>query len=322
MSTLSAAQFSKSISTFIVFKRSLGYSYRRSEATLRGFERFVLQMRSAQSRINLEAVIRTWLFRSPRRKPPTLFADLAVVRQLCLYLRRTDATTFIPPTTWAPWSGSRYTPHVFSLEEIRRLILGVDLYQRRRFWPEMFRMLLIVTYCTGIRLGEAARLQYPDLDRERHVLHIRDSKGRSRDVPFQADIAREFTHYLRERTRLLRTCGREGEPAVFVGCDGRSITVGAISDAIRGLLRRLGMKSQKGRCGPRPYDLRSTFAVHRLTAWYKEGADLQARLPWLSAYMGHVDLLGTEVYLHATPELLGFASERFAARFAQTEETL
>jgi len=63
--------------------------------------------------------------------------------------------------------------------------------------------------------------------------------------------------------------------------------------------------------GPRPYDFRHTFAVHRLTRWYRTGVDINARLPWLSAYMGHNDILGTETYLTATPELLAIASRRF-----------
>jgi integrase/recombinase XerD len=104
---------------------------------------------------------------------------------------------------------------------------------------------------------------------------------------------------------------------LFVGLNGRRITLKAASDVIRRLLRQLGFKSARGRIGPRPYDLRHAFAVHRLTAWYREGVDLNARLPWLSAYMGHVNVLGTEVYLHATPELLQLASERLAAHFAR-----
>lgn len=70
------------------------------------------------------------------------------------------------------------------------------------------------------------------------------------------------------------------------------------------MLRRLGFKPVHGRIGPRPYDLRHTFAVHRLVAWHRAGVDVQSRLPWLSAYLGHDDIMGTEVYLHATTELL------------------
>lgn len=97
------------------------------------------------------------------------------------------------------------------------------------------------------------------------------------------------------------------------------MTARAASDSICRLLRRLGLKPPKGRVGPRPYDLRHTFAVHRLTRWYLEGADIAARLRWLSAYMGHCDLTGTERYLRATPELLEIAGDRFAARLAAAE---
>jgi integrase len=77
------------------------------------------------------------------------------------------------------------------------------------------------------------------------------------------------------------------------------------------------MKSAKGRIGPRPYDLRHAFAIRRLSQWYKQGVDLQTRLPWLSAYMGHVDIMGTETYLNATPELLEVAADRLHRRYRE-----
>ena len=57
--------------------------------------------------------------------------------------------------------------------------------------------------------------------------------------------------------------------------------------------------------------MRHTFAVHRLIAWYREGADVQACLPLLSTYLGHVNVSGTQAYLTMTPELLAEASKRF-----------
>ena len=68
------------------------------------------------------------------------------------------------------------------------------------------------------------------------------------------------------------------------------------------------------------HDLRHAFAVHRLSQWYKQGADLHTRLPWLSAYMGHVDIVGTETYLNATPELLGLAANRLRRRYRESGE--
>ena len=57
--------------------------------------------------------------------------------------------------------------------------------------------------------------------------------------------------------------------------------------------------------------LRHTFAVHRLIAWYRSGADVQRLLPGLSTHMGHISLSGTQRYLTMTPELLTEASLRF-----------
>ena len=89
------------------------------------------------------------------------------------------------------------------------------------------------------------------------------------------------------------------------------MTVVSASTAICRLLRRLGIKPPDGRVGPRPYEFRHAFAVHRLTAWAKDGVDIHARLPVLSAYLGHQNIIGTEVYLKATPQLLELASNRF-----------
>jgi integrase len=93
--------------------------------------------------------------------------------------------------------------------------------------------------------------------------------------------------------------------------DTSPLTVASASNAIRRLLRELGVKPPGGRGGARPYEFRHAFAVHRLTAWANDGVDIHAKLPSLSAYLGHQNIIGTEVYLKATPQLLELASSRF-----------
>ncbi|HJS91717.1 MAG TPA: tyrosine-type recombinase/integrase, partial [Steroidobacteraceae bacterium] len=318
MSALTARRLTSQIEAFLIFKRALGYSYRRNEATLRSFERFARNGRPQSAPIDLATLIQAWLQRVPGRKPVTLACDLGALRQFCQYRRRLDPRAYVPPVALAPQTESHYVPHIFSPAEIRSLLAVASRHEGRNFWPGLCKTLLLVTYCTGLRLGEAVRLQCSDLDLPRRVLHIRASKGRSRDVPFQADLARVVRQYLPERAEVLAAKGAHDVAALFVGRNGRGITIKAASGLIRELLRQLGLKNARGRVGPRPYDLRHAFAVHRLTAWYREGVDLNARLPWLSAYMGHVNVLGTEVYLHATPELLQLASERLAAHIARS----
>jgi integrase len=163
----------------------------------------------------------------------------------------------------------------------------------------MLRTLLLVLYCTGLRFGEAVRLRLCDVDLEKRVIFVRESKGKSRIVPFGTDLARELHAYLRDRAAIVRGSAEPPSDAWFVRKNARPLPAA-------------------GRTGPRPYDIRHAFAVHRLTEWNRRGVDVHARLPWLSAYMGHSNVLGTEEYLHATPELLRLASRRFEKRFHHT----
>jgi integrase/recombinase XerD len=175
----------------------------------------------------------------------------------------------------------------------------------------MLRTLILVLYCTGLRLGEAVRLHTSDVDLEHGALMIRRSKGRSRIVAIRADLVAELRGYAAERQRLVRGCRRSDPEAFFVRLDASPLTVASASNAIRRLLRQLGIKPPGGRVGARPYEFRHAFAVHRLTAWASDGVDIHAKLPLLSAYLGHQNIIGTEVYLKATPQLLELASSRF-----------
>jgi len=156
-----------------------------------------------------------------------------------------------------------------------------------------------------------------DVDLERGTLTIPHSKGRTRIVPIRDDLVKELRRYIADRRRRLVDERCTDPQALFVRRNGFPLTTRAASDAIRGILRRLGIKPARGRVGARPYELRHAFAAHRLTIWAQQGADIHAKLPLLSAYLGHQNVLGTEVYLKATPQLLELASTRFEQHVRQ-----
>jgi integrase len=205
--------------------------------------------------------------------------------------------------------------------QIRLLLRRIGRLDRPRFRRSLYRALFLILYCTGLRLGEAVRLRIRDVDLRRRVLFISESKGRSRWVPFHPSLGGELAEYLRTRRSFLGADPRPGDQ-MFVGTDHRDLPVFTAGRTICKLYRASGLKPARGRIGPRPYDLRHTFAVHRLTRWYRQGVDLHSRLPWLSAYLGHVDLLGTEAYLTATPELLALAGHRFRQHYAGRKDRI
>ena len=295
---------------FLAFKRAMGIGYRRGEFVLNSFVRFVGE-RYGERPVQLHQAVTLWATRIEGRKAVTVGNEFGVVRQLCLFRRRSDPRAFVPEHAVAPVKESAFIPYIFSREEVLALIEEATRHEGRSMWGAMLRALSLVLYCTGMRLGEATRLRIDDVDLRRHVLTVERSKGRSRILPIRDDLAAELRQYLRRRDEVLAARGREVSPALFVRRNGSALTLSAASDVLRRLLRGLGLKPPRGRAGARPYEFRHAFAVHRLTAWAVEGVDVHARLPLLSAYLGHVDVLGTEVYLKATPELLGLASQRF-----------
>jgi integrase/recombinase XerD len=298
---------------FLVFKRALGHPYQRGELMLRSFDRYVAQYGSRQARVPLEELIEGWLARREGCKPVTTANELGVLRQLCLFRRRRDTRAFVPARSWAPQSTqSHFLPYIFSPAEIRAMLHGTRRIRGPAFRGLAIRTLLLILYCTGLRFGEAVRLRLTDVDLAEGLFWVRESKGKTRLVPFRRDLQRELRVYLKERERI---AGSAPNRALFVQPDGRPYLRRTASETVCRLLRRLGIKPPRGRVGPRPYDLRHTFAVHRLTRWYREGAAIETQLPFLSAYMGHDNLLGTEVYLRATPDLMAIAARRFEARF-------
>jgi integrase len=261
-----------------------------------------------------------WLASRPDRKAISVAMDLSVIREFWRYLSRHAPQGFSCEPRWPRLPAeSRFIAHVLTPSQVRLLLRLVDDLGRPQFRRFLYRALLLVLYCTGLRFGEALRLRIRDLDLRRGVLFVAESKGRSRWVPFHHSLGVELERYLRARRAFV------GSPAapddrVFVGADRYRLVANTAGGTLAKLFRAAGLKPAHGRTGPRPYDLRHTFAVHRLTRWYRRGVDLHGRLPWLSAYLGHVDLIGTETYLTATPELIALAGARFRRRYGRRKQ--
>ena len=320
MRTITVKDLARDAKEFLLFKRSMGITYQRGEHVLDSFLRFVVQ-RWGNGKMELDDVVRQWCARRAGCKAVTVANEFGVVRQLCLYRRRYDPSGYVPEHALAPIKESIFQPYIFSHDEVRQVLALASHHHGHFIWAGMLRPLILVLYCTGLRLGEAARLHTTDVNLDRGTLMIRCSKGRSRLVVIRSDLVAELRSYVAQRQRLVRDLGRPDPEAFFLRRDASGLTVRSASEAIRRLLRQLGLKPATGRAGVRPYEFRHAFAVHRLTAWANEGVDIHTKLPLLSAYLGHLNIIGTEVYLKATPHLLELASTRFAQHSGGANQT-
>lgn len=317
---VTAAELARDAQDFLRFKRAMGLSYRRAEFVLDGFVRFVAGQAGEHGEVALDEAVIRWTARIEGRKAITVGNEFGVVRQLCLYRRRRDPSSYVPEHALAPVKESVFVPYIFTHDEVRQLLAAAAAHRGRFIWGTMLRTLMLVLYCTGMRLGEAVRLGVDDVDLDRGILTVRNSKRRSRLVPIRDDLADELRRYVEERQRLVDFRRRPDPAALFLRQDASALTVKSASEALRRLLRERGIKPPSGRTGARPYEFRHAFAVHRLTAWALAGVDVHAQLPWLSAYLGHQNVLGTEVYLKATPQLLELASGRFEAHLRHARQ--
>ena len=172
----------------------------------------------------------------------------------------------------------------------------------------MVRMILLVLYG---RPGEALRLRCCDVDQNERVLTIWDTKFfKSRLAPIGGALSEALEIYRKQRQSLPMHVGVRS--TFFATASGKAISLGSLERVFAQLREHAGIRRPStDRWQPRLHDMRHSFAVHRLIAWYREGVDVQARLPLLATYLGHQNLSGTQTYLTMTPELLAEASLRF-----------
>ena len=303
---------------YVSLKRALGREFITPQRVLRHLDRFLCAAYPAVEDLSAP-IIAAWLAASPRLKPQSAAARLAVVRQFCLYRQRADAHAFVPDrqrdVSFWPARVARQLPFIYTPEQIRDLLraaLALDATARNPLRPKAMFIFLLLLYTCGLRFSEASHLTCGDIDLTAGTLRIRDTKFfKTRLVPLAPDAADELRAYLTSRHAASASPGRERR--LFADANDQPYANSTISETSIRLLRSIGLKPPRGRRGATVHDVRHTFAVHRITRWYEQGADVQNLLPKLATYMGHKDIRSTQYYLTVTRAILSHANERFEA---------
>ncbi len=226
-----------------------------------------------------------------------------------------------PLPTVLPKRPPPFVPYIYSRDEIRRLLEAIPSFRRCRtgIEPETLRAILLLLYGAGLRAREALDLAVADVDLPNAVLTVRNTKFfKTRLVPISQNLTSVLTEYARWRAVNHPAAGSEGR--FFLSKRGTAIHLDTLEDSFQRLRKHAKVRrSDDARYQPRLHDLRHTFAVHRLTEWYRQGADVQRLVHHLSVYLGHAHLTATQVYLTMTPELLQQAGTRFE-RYARGED--
>ena len=301
------------IERYISHQRSLGLSFSWEADTLRAFGR----ARGRRASVAGVRVRHVDAFLGKAR-PVTgrWFNKLSCLRGLFRYAVSRGYATTAPLPTIMPKRPPAFVPYIYTREEIRRLLQAIAPPARGRSLvePATLRTMILVYYGAGLRRGEAINLTRADVDLSGSVLTIRNTKfGKTRLVPVGPQLTRVLVEYDRTRPK-----GRPADAPFFATVKGDPLYTEMVNSNFRVARDRAGIRRTDTRQQPRIHDLRHAFAVHRLTSWYQQGADVQRLVHHLSVYLGHVHLQETQVYLSMTPELLREASQRFE-RYAGKE---
>jgi|ERR1700733_5934534 len=291
-------RISQAVERYVSWKKSLGLRYTSVEKFFASFSRGMKDRPVSEiTRSQISAFLNrtncsnsTWL--QNYDKLSRFFRYLEILGELkrspLPVARQKQQTTFIP--------------YIYSRTEIKRLLRATthwDTGRHRRINGKTFRTLLLFLYGTGTLVSEALNLTKDDLDFRRKIIRVRrHSDSATRSIPIGPDVQQLLRLYLRSSSQLKQKCAY-----VFATIDGKRIAPPTLIGNFRRLRYLARIVNHEGRsCQPRMHDLRNTFAVHRVAAWYRQGMDAQRMVPALAAYLGLVGLRSTEKYLSLTPE--------------------
>ncbi len=268
--------------------RTLGFRYGHESRFLR-FDRF-LQERPGARNEALTTLVREYVALAPSASEKLL--RISVGRLIARALERRGTPTVQPRWDRAlvqEMHRKRNRPYIYTTKQITLLLETALAYPSpyAPLRPLSLYTMLILAYCAGLRIGEVARLKLRDVDMVAGTIEVRNSKFfKSRRLPLSPTAASALAKYLKAR----KQASISNDPATAVFWNQRRpyslVTTGHL---LRDVISRAGVNTRIGRGGPRVHDLRHTFVVHRMTAWYRQGINAQSRLPYLAAYLGHRD---------------------------------
>ena len=289
---------------YLRMRRALGYKLEIQGLLLDGFVSYLEDLDAAT--VTIENAV-AWATLPAGADPSYWAGRLSVARQFARHLQTLDPACEVPPAQLLPYRSRRAIPYLYAPEEITAL-LGAAGKLEPPLLAANYQTLIGLLSVTGLRLGEAIRLDRVDVDDRHQLLRVLDSKfGKSREVVLHESTMRALDAYgrLRDQRFLQPRC-----EAFLVSLRGTRLRKTCIHHMFARLVRAAGLRPRSPRCRPRLHDFRHGFAVRTLLEWYRDGLDVQARLPLLSTYMGHADPASTFWYLTASPELLALVADR------------
>jgi integrase len=297
------------LSDYLAVRRALGYKLKATERLL---GQFVAYCEQAGAGVVTTDLALEWATLPVGAHISWSAQRLSMVRCFAVWLQTLDPTTEIPPIGLVTGRPRRAVPYLYTDGDVAALITAAGRL-RSPLQAHTYQTLVGLLTVTGLRVGEAIRLDRSHVRLESGLVQIIDSKfNKSREVPLHPTSITALRRYTEHRDRQWPKppCSN-----FFLSTTGTMLSDSRVRATYRTLTRQAGLAPRDGRCRPRIHDLRHTLACQILIDWHRDGLDVQTRLPLLSTWLGHLKPENTYWYLTAVPELLELAARRLEDTF-------
>jgi integrase/recombinase XerD len=291
----------EALENYLTMRRNLGFKLHEHGAALSDFVSFLEQKGASHITTNLAL---EWAQKPIACRPAYWASRLRYVRGFASYRSASDNRTEIPASGLLPYRPQRARPYLYTDNEIQQLLEAALNYSRTTvFKRQTYYCLLGLLAVTGMRISEVLALKLKNVDLKAGVLTVEGSKfGKSRLIPLHVSTQKRLAAFILRRRRFLK--GQKSE-YFFVSNLGNRLDKGQIARVFYTLSRQVGLRGKTSSFGPRLHDFRHAMATKVLRQWYQNGENVEARLPILSTFLGHVHVSDTYWYLTACPDLMG-----------------
>lgn len=296
---LYSSHFADDILHMVDQKQALGFVYEESQRLLYHFDQFCIKHFPKEQTLTKELCM-AWAVKKESEGNNAFRNRMMPVRELAKYCLRQGKEAYVIPADLTP-KGAKLTPHIYTPEELRILFTTLDQLPvksnfpvRHLVIPTFFRLL----YCCGLRPNEARNLRIEQVNLQSKYFIILESKThRERVIYPSEDVFQLLINYNEKVEKIM-----PNRTYFFPSSQDTPYTKKWSQKTFRIQWEKSGLLAHTNK-KPRIYDLRHTFATHRLYLWIEEGKDVSAFLPYLSTYMGHAQFSDTAYYIHLVPGL-------------------
>ena len=293
-----SSNFADRLNSFVEQKNVLGYTYYESLRILKHFDNFCIELYPNETLLTKEICL-SWAVRKCSECRNSFRNRIYPIREFAKYLNSIGENAYLIPVDLVK-KGYPCIPHIYSFDELKAIWKVLDNIPFNKNFPVrhlVFPAIFKLIYCCGLRPAEARSLLKENIDLKKGRIDIIESKAHKSRIVMLADDVKEMLINYDNKVSVVMP----ERKLFFPSSDDTVYTKTWLDMSFRNALKEAGIIGV-GKRSPRPYDLRHTFATHRLYLWMKEGKDVEAMIPYLSAYMGHSRLSDTYYYIHLAPD--------------------